>query len=454
MRTFPIVLMIVIGWTATATAAAKGTCPLGPAPVAQEISLTPEMLKTVGFRLSGEAFNDVQFQTLRIEYGPSEPRTADGITNPVVPITMRIKAIIPNIPLLLAKKIQRALEAQAELNSNINSLTYFFSALSFTKDNSEADASGTIYGDLPAKSSSTTPINVRLALQVTPDAKDLSFAFVPEVGATHVSAGPFVSILEHIVLPGLAFDDIFGTKLFNKLTLEHWAAHSADKNVAQMMPLIEKLAQNFNIPSLNSLVVRNLSEFFQVYDKLRLTANTRLEGQDYTSIFGFKPFNNPPKDMDKIAVSIVIERSEVRADPTTWTSLRAACKLYTQTMLPATTLDREIQGGAPLMHVVSAGETLSTITKAYFGQANLFRYIANKDQLKNPDRIYPAQTIAIPDVRQLIAANVHVVEPGDTLWTLAKQYLGDATRWRVIAKANGIAGPRDLAAGMVLNVAK
>jgi nucleoid-associated protein YgaU len=47
---------------------------------------------------------------------------------------------------------------------------------------------------------------------------------------------------------------------------------------------------------------------------------------------------------------------------------------------------------------VKAGDTLSKIAKQEYGDANLWRriYDANKDILKDPDKIYPGQTLKIP----------------------------------------------------------
>lgn len=47
---------------------------------------------------------------------------------------------------------------------------------------------------------------------------------------------------------------------------------------------------------------------------------------------------------------------------------------------------------------------------------------------------------------------VHRVQAGDSLASVAWQQYGDATRWRVIAKANGVADPERLPAGTVLIV--
>jgi nucleoid-associated protein YgaU len=47
---------------------------------------------------------------------------------------------------------------------------------------------------------------------------------------------------------------------------------------------------------------------------------------------------------------------------------------------------------------VKAGDTLSRIAKEYFGNANEYMKIfnANRDQLSDPDKIKPGQTLKIP----------------------------------------------------------
>ncbi len=53
---------------------------------------------------------------------------------------------------------------------------------------------------------------------------------------------------------------------------------------------------------------------------------------------------------------------------------------------------------APQTHTVKAGDTLSKIAKQYLGDANAYMDIfnANKDQLKDPDKIHPGQVLKIP----------------------------------------------------------
>lgn len=50
-------------------------------------------------------------------------------------------------------------------------------------------------------------------------------------------------------------------------------------------------------------------------------------------------------------------------------------------------------------HDVVSGDTLSAISKKYYGDANKYMKIfeANKPMLSNPDKIYPGQKLRIPE---------------------------------------------------------
>jgi nucleoid-associated protein YgaU len=54
---------------------------------------------------------------------------------------------------------------------------------------------------------------------------------------------------------------------------------------------------------------------------------------------------------------------------------------------------------APRTYTVAKGDTLSKIAKQHYGDANKWKKIfeANKDILKDPDRIFPGQVLKIPD---------------------------------------------------------
>jgi nucleoid-associated protein YgaU len=49
-------------------------------------------------------------------------------------------------------------------------------------------------------------------------------------------------------------------------------------------------------------------------------------------------------------------------------------------------------------YTVVKGDTLSGIAKKFYGKANLWKKLhdANRDQIPNPDRIFPGQVIRIP----------------------------------------------------------
>ena len=49
-------------------------------------------------------------------------------------------------------------------------------------------------------------------------------------------------------------------------------------------------------------------------------------------------------------------------------------------------------------YTVKAGDTLSKIAKAHYGDANQYSKIfeANRDKLKDPDKIFPGQVLTIP----------------------------------------------------------
>ena len=51
------------------------------------------------------------------------------------------------------------------------------------------------------------------------------------------------------------------------------------------------------------------------------------------------------------------------------------------------------------LHVVRAGESLSTIAKSELGDIALWPilYRANRDRIKDPTRIYPGQELTIPE---------------------------------------------------------
>lgn len=73
-----------------------------------------------------------------------------------------------------------------------------------------------------------------------------------------------------------------------------------------------------------------------------------------------------------------------------------------------------------------------------------------------PEATPPAAPAPAPSQAQPAPApttpSTHVVAAGDTFWALAKQFYGDATLWRKIAEANGSPNPRHLRLGRELQI--
>ncbi|HOQ04946.1 MAG TPA: LysM peptidoglycan-binding domain-containing protein [Anaerohalosphaeraceae bacterium] len=145
-------------------------------------------------------------------------------------------------------------------------------------------------------------------------------------------------------------------------------------------------------------------------------------------------------------------------------------------------------------HIVQKGENLAVIASRYYGKENgntraviQKLYQANQHILTSPDSLRIGDKLIIPPLDKGIAntgqtsspkpekvllekfKNVlepassertstryieYVVQPGDRLWTIALQYLGDGNRYREIVQLNRdqISDPENLPAGIRLKI--
>ena len=71
-------------------------------------------------------------------------------------------------------------------------------------------------------------------------------------------------------------------------------------------------------------------------------------------------------------------------------------------LLAAATLVTLASAPAPVEYEVRAGETLAEIAHATLGEAALWPalYRANRDQIRDPSRLYPGQRLAIPTLSE------------------------------------------------------
>lgn len=168
-----------------------------------------------------------------------------------------------------------------------------------------------------------------------------------------------------------------------------------------------------------------------------------------------------------------------QSDQTKTTVLGPIAAEKTDVNKPSSVKSDSIKPGWPKSHIVSAGDSLATIAKKFYGEqegnrkVNITRiFEANKNVLKLPEQIYVGQKLVIPALvspadtgkpasafsssvfekvksigqRHIAAEDAKpgqtgsgeyvVVREGDNLWRIAAQNLGDGNRYKEISKLN------------------
>jgi LysM repeat protein len=89
-------------------------------------------------------------------------------------------------------------------------------------------------------------------------------------------------------------------------------------------------------------------------------------------------------------------------------------------------------GAATPTYVVQPGDTLFSIAREQLGDANRWPEIfaLNRSIIRNPDLIFPGQTLILPSGAPMQPPpRFYVVVPGDTLSGIARAQLGNGDRW-------------------------
>jgi nucleoid-associated protein YgaU len=137
------------------------------------------------------------------------------------------------------------------------------------------------------------------------------------------------------------------------------------------------------------------------------------------------------------AVAAALVGALLKIDPThaQGTALRDE---LTDTLQPPVAAGPE----APRIHDVARGDSLWAIAGSQYGDPTLWRriYDANRDNIANPDLIYPNQRLRIPVAAvsgsQPGPPTTHRVERGDSLWRIAADVYGAPLQWPRIYEAN------------------
>jgi nucleoid-associated protein YgaU len=96
----------------------------------------------------------------------------------------------------------------------------------------------------------------------------------------------------------------------------------------------------------------------------------------------------------------------------------------------------------PRIHDVARGDSLWAIAGSRYGDPTLWPRIhdANRDNIANPDLIYPNQRLRIPAIAvngsALGSPTTHRVEHGESLWRIAADVYGAPLQWPRIYEAN------------------
>lgn len=117
---------------------------------------------------------------------------------------------------------------------------------------------------------------------------------------------------------------------------------------------------------------------------------------------------------------------------------------------------------APTQYTIRAGDCLWNIAKDHLGSATKWTdiYKMNTDLIgANPDLIHPGTTIQLPgsqsEVASALEAGKYIVKPGDNLWSISKNLLGDGQKWGEIYHVNSDligANPRLILPGQELSI--
>jgi len=87
---------------------------------------------------------------------------------------------------------------------------------------------------------------------------------------------------------------------------------------------------------------------------------------------------------------------------------------------------------------VNTGDSLWKLASRYLGDGNQWHLIASANpEIADPDRILAGQQIRLPGEPEAVAASNQIrVQPGDSLWKLAKAQWGTGQAWTCIAEFN------------------
>jgi len=99
-----------------------------------------------------------------------------------------------------------------------------------------------------------------------------------------------------------------------------------------------------------------------------------------------------------------------------------------------------------IRHRVQAGDSLALLAAEYYGDRRHAVFILVANRMTHPRALKPGEVLKVPMNRRVTA------KAGDTVESLAKQYLGDERRGKFIAEFNNLVPPASVAAGQPIAI--
>lgn len=103
-------------------------------------------------------------------------------------------------------------------------------------------------------------------------------------------------------------------------------------------------------------------------------------------------------------------------------------------------------GWSMTYHALRPGETVADVAKVYYGDLDKAILLMKFNRISDPKKIRPGTRIAIPKIIR------YSVKKGDTLATIARRFLGDHRRYRVLASMNHLDSSRALSIGGTIKI--
>lgn len=106
---------------------------------------------------------------------------------------------------------------------------------------------------------------------------------------------------------------------------------------------------------------------------------------------------------------------------------------------------------ASMTYRVVRGDSLWKIARRFYDDPRRYPQIAAANRISNPNLIFPGQLLVIPGVPGTPppGSTSYTVQPGDTLWDIARTFYGDPRRYPEIVAANHIPNPDLIFPGQV-----